>query len=243
MLGAIAFYTCVPIPQSWPMTFDGIARFAPLVGVFIGGVLGLMDWGFEKLDMPILTRSALVVCAWVGLTGGLHLDGAMDTADGLAVADPQRRLDVMADSVTGAFGAMVAIALLVLKTAALSDLASHRGLALMTVAGWGRWGQVLAIIQYPYLKPTGKGAFHKAALQSLWDSVPGLVVMLGVTGVQVGLWGWTSGAILGATGGGAIALAVGAWFHHQLGGHTGDTYGAVVEWTEALLLCSLTALC
>jgi len=27
-----------------------------------------------------------------------------------------------------------------------------------------------------------------------------------------------------------------------LGGHTGDTYGAVVEWTEALLLCLLAAL-
>jgi len=32
----------------------------------------------------------------------------------------------------------------------------------------------------------------------------------------------------------------GFWFYRQLGGHTGDTYGAVVEWTEALLLCLLT---
>jgi adenosylcobinamide-GDP ribazoletransferase len=40
--------------------------------------------------------------------------------------------------------------------------------------------------------------------------------------------------------GGAIAIFTGAWFNHQLGGHTGDTYGAVVEWNEALFLCVLT---
>ncbi len=37
-------------------------------------------------------------------------------------------------------------------------------------------------------------------------------------------------------------LLLGAWFNRKLGGHTGDTYGAVVEWTEALLLCVLTGL-
>ncbi len=40
----------------------------------------------------------------------------------------------------------------------------------------------------------------------------------------------------------AIAISVGAWFNHKLGGHTGDTYGAVVEWTEALFLCVMTLL-
>ena len=38
----------------------------------------------------------------------------------------------------------------------------------------------------------------------------------------------------------AIAFLTGAWFNHKLGGHTGDTYGAVVEWTEALFLCAMT---
>ncbi|MDJ0730866.1 MAG: adenosylcobinamide-GDP ribazoletransferase, partial [Crocosphaera sp.] len=38
----------------------------------------------------------------------------------------------------------------------------------------------------------------------------------------------------------AIALGVGAWFNHRFGGHTGDTYGAVVEWTEAFVLCLLS---
>ena len=45
-----------------------------------------------------------------------------------------------------------------------------------------------------------------------------------------------------AIGGIAIALLTGAWFNRYLGGHTGDTYGAVVEWTEALLLCVVVTL-
>jgi len=241
---AIAFYTCIPIPAAARLDFRGVARFAPLVGLLIGGILGLFDAGISlALGMPVLTRSALVVVSWIALTGGLHVDGAMDTADGLAVQDPQRRLQVMADSATGAFGAMAAIAILVLKTVALADLNSYRWLALMAATGWGRWGQQLAIAQYPYLKPTGKGAFHKAAIRSHLDLLPGLLLMLGLSGLQILIDRDRIVFAVGmALGGSAIAFLTGAWFNHHLGGHTGDTYGAVVEWTEALLLCLLTAL-
>ncbi len=241
-VASVIFYTSIPILTTEIISFSGVARFAPLVGLMIGGILGLLDAGVKLLGMPVLTTSALVVVSWIGLTGGLHLDGAMDTADGLAV-QPQRRLEVMADSATGAFGAMVAIAILLLKTAALSDLNSHRWLALMAVCGWGRWGQQVAIARYPYLKSTGKGAVHKTAITSLWDVLPGLLLLLGLSGLQILLdQDSVVFAVEMALGGSAIAFLTGAWFNHQLSGHTGDTYGAVVEWTEALLLCLLTAL-
>ncbi len=242
-LGAIAFYTCLPIPHHWHLEFHGIACWAPTIGVLLGGCLGLVDAGFQLLGMPILLRSAGIILMELGMTGGLHLDGAMDAADGLAVLDPQRRLEVMADSRTGAFGVMAAIAILLLKTIALSSLESHRWLALMAIAGWGRWGQLVAIARYPYLKAEGKGAFHKAAIQSIRATIPSLLLLLGVSsllaGIQPQLWG--SALALGFAGA-TIALLTGAWFNHKLGGHTGDTYGAVVEWTEALLLCIISVL-
>ncbi|MDJ0707946.1 MAG: adenosylcobinamide-GDP ribazoletransferase [Leptolyngbyaceae cyanobacterium MO_188.B28] len=241
--GAIAFYTCLPVARNWTLEFRRIARWAPLVGLLIGGLLALGDGMLARLDTPILTRSGILVLVWIGLTGGLHLDGAIDAADGLAVLDPQRRLEVMADSRTGAFGTMAAIALMGLKTIALSDLTTSRWLALMTVAGWGRWAQVVAISHYPYLKPTGKGAFHKQSIQSPQDWLLGLGILLGLSGLQLARaphhWRLTVG---GALGGIAIAILVAAWFNQKLGGHTGDTYGAVVEWTEALLLCLMTVL-
>ena len=240
---AVVFYTCIPIPGAGVLDFRGVARLAPVVGLMIGGLLGLVDAGLSFLGIPVLTASALVVVTWIAVTGGLHLDGAMDTADGLAVQDPQRRLQVMADSATGAFGAMAAIALVLIKTTALTDLDSYRWLALMAASGWGRWGQQVAIAQYSNLRPSGKGAFHKAAIRSPLDVLPGLLLMLGLSGLQILLDSYVSVFCVGmAVGGGALAVLTGAWFNHKLGGHTGDTYGAVVEWTEALLLCLLTAL-
>ena len=242
-LGAIAFYTCIPLPTRWVMEFYGIAQWAPLIGLLIGGLLGLTDAGLHWLGMPILVRSALLIVAWIGITGGLHLDGAMDSADGLAVLDPARRLEVMADSRTGAFGAMVAVAIVLLKTTALASLETDRWVYLMAAAGWGRWGQLVAIARYSYLKPEGKGAFHKAAIQSLWQALPSLLMLLGLIGIFVGRYPLRgSVAIAMAMGGSAIAVLTGAWFNHKLGGHTGDTYGAVVEWTETLLLCVLTTI-
>ncbi|MEB3357392.1 MAG: adenosylcobinamide-GDP ribazoletransferase [Synechococcales bacterium] len=239
LAAAIAFYTSLPVPAVGALDFRSVAQCAPLVGLLIGGLLAGVDWGAASLGLPPLTRSALVVVTWVALTGGLHLDGVMDTADGLAVP-AERRLAVMADSHSGAFGVMAAIALLLLKTAALSDLHQARWVALLLAPGWGRWGQQVAIVQYPYLKPAGKGAFHKAALPSQWWLLPGGALMLTVTGL-----GMASGQISGiagaiaAFGGMLFAIAIPAWFARKLGGHTGDTYGAVVEWTEVMVLILL----
>jgi len=241
--GAIAFYTCIPIPHTWTLQFSGIARWAPAIGLLIGSSLGLFDMGLTLLGMPILIRSAIVIAAWVGITGGLHLDGAMDTADGLAVLDPQRRLEVMADSRSGAFGVMVAVIILFLKTTALASLPYDRPLTLALAAGWGRWGQLVAIARYPYLKPSGKGAFHKAAIRSTWEALPSFLLLLAASSLSLWFGGqnWWTVALIDALGC-AIALLAGTWLNHKLGGHTGDTYGAIVEWTETLFLCGMTAL-
>jgi adenosylcobinamide-GDP ribazoletransferase len=241
LFSSILFYTSIPLPYINGLEFGKVAYFAPVVGLMIGGVLGLCDLGMNYLEIPVLTRSALVVIFWIAVTGGLHLDGAMDTADGLAVGNPEKRLEVMADSATGAFGAMAAIALILLKTTALIDMGEQRWLVLMAACGWGRWGQQLAIFRYPYLKPTGKGAFHKTAISSYLDLLPGLLLLFSLSGLLILFntqYIWFALSMIVA--GGAIATLTGLWFHYQLGGHTGDTYGAVVEWTEALFLCVLT---
>ncbi|MEH2161423.1 MAG: adenosylcobinamide-GDP ribazoletransferase [Nostoc sp.] len=241
LAASIIFYTSIPLPYLKGLDFQGVAHLASLVGLIIGGILGLLDTGMDYIGMSVLTRSALVVSIWIAITGGLHLDGAMDTADGLAVGDPNRRLEVMADSATGAFGAMAAIALVLLKMTALTDMPENRCLLLMAACGWGRWGQQVAIARYPYLKPTGKGAFHKQAIRSYKDLLPGFLLLLSLSGLLVlinnqGLFLALAMIIAGS----AIATLTGAWFNHKLGGHTGDTYGAVVEWTEALFLCVMT---
>ncbi|WP_088890589.1 adenosylcobinamide-GDP ribazoletransferase [Leptolyngbya ohadii] len=237
---AIAFYTCLPVPQVANLPFETVSRYAPIVGLLIGLLLSSVDSGLWAIGMPGLTRSAIVVALWISITGGLHLDGAMDTADGLAVTDPERRLSVMADSRTGAFGAMTAAMIILLKTAALTDLQNPllRWIVLPLIAGWGRWAQQIAIARYPYLKPTGKGSFHKQAIRSLKETIPCLLLLAGLS-LLVGLY-FPIGAGVLAIAGVALSLLVPGWFGSKLGGHTGDSYGAVVEWTEVLLLILLT---
>ncbi|MBU6229047.1 MAG: adenosylcobinamide-GDP ribazoletransferase [Cyanobacteria bacterium REEB459] len=243
LAGAILFYTCLPLPSRWQPRFEGIATLAPLVGLGLAALLALVDRGLDYGGMAIGLRSGLVVGLWVWLTGGLHLDGAMDTADGLAVSDPDRRLAVMADSRVGAFGTLAAIALLGLKTLALADLSSGRGLVVAAAALWGRWGQVLAIAGYPYLRPAGKGALHKIHLQLPIDLFPGLGLGIGLAVV----WGYAYpsqiGLAIGTLSSGLVlAWIVPAWLNYRLGGHTGDSYGATVEWVETLVLCIGTLL-
>ncbi len=241
LLGAIIFYTIIPLPEHWPKSFQGIARWSPIIGLSIGGLLAIIDILLNWIGFPITVRSALIIALGIYLTGGLHLDGVMDSADGLAVTDKEKRLEVMQDSVTGAFGVMAGVVAIVLKIVALSAIIDHRGWVLMVAYGWGRWGQVNAIAFYPYLKPTGKGAFHKQYLQIPQDLCLGLIGLWGTTGVFIALYPelWQLG-LMGTGIGMAIALGVAAWFNRRFGGHTGDTYGAVVEWTETLILCLLS---
>ncbi|MFM7370827.1 MAG: adenosylcobinamide-GDP ribazoletransferase, partial [Sphaerospermopsis kisseleviana] len=86
-----------------------------------------------------------------------------------------------------------------------------------------------------------KGAFHKQAIRSYADILPSWFLLLGLS---ILVWVVNSQNLLLSVfmvlGGSAIALLVPAWFNYKLGGHTGDTYGAVVEWTEALFLCVMT---
>jgi adenosylcobinamide-GDP ribazoletransferase len=101
----------------------------------------------------------------------------------------------------------------------------------------------VAIAFYPYLKPTGKGAFHKQVIRNYKDLLPGLLLMFALSGLF-----WLSNGhsllvpVVMVIAGCAIATFTAAWFNHKLGGHTGDTYGAVVEWTEAFFLCVLAVL-
>ncbi|WP_396136590.1 adenosylcobinamide-GDP ribazoletransferase [Chamaesiphon sp. VAR_48_metabat_403] len=241
LLAALTFYTCFPVSSQLQLDFTRIARWAPVIGLLLGGGLAGIDWGLNWLQMPILVRSGFIIVLWIWWTGGLHLDGAMDAADGLAVQDPDRRLIVMSDSVTGAFGAMVAVVIILLKTCALSAITTDRSWVLLLATGWSRWGQVLAIALYPYLKVQGKGAFHRQGMNLPVDVLLGLAFVLAVTGCQIYLQPeiWLL-LLLRSIVSCTIAVSIGYYFHRRLGGHTGDTYGAIVEWTETFILCLCT---
>jgi adenosylcobinamide-GDP ribazoletransferase len=238
LLAAWTFYLCLPAPHT-ELDFSRIARWAPIMGLILGGILCLCDYGLALLEMPLVVRSTIIILLWLLFTGGLHLDGAMDSADGLAVTDPTRRLAVMADSATGAFGAMAGMAIIILKIVSLSAITQQRWLVLLMIPAWARWAQVLAISIYPYLKAEGKGAMHSKGVEPIPDLLGGLLALAMVASAQ--FYGQPVILIPSmAAVGLVLSYLVGKYFDRAFGGHTGDTYGAVVEWVEAIGLAIFT---
>ena len=210
--------------------------YFPLVGL----LLGLVLWGLDvvlSLVVPGAVVNGILLVALVLLTGALHLDGFIDTCDGVGLQRPSgERLAIMADSRVGAFGVIGGSLLLVMKFAALWSLPeTARPAALVAMPVIGRWAMVYAVYAYPYARQTGgagsvfkDGAvFWRMAVASIVALIVAVMVKRDWHGVvlMAGVW--------------IFVLGITAYLRRILGGLTGDSYGAVNEVAEVLVLVLL----
>jgi adenosylcobinamide-GDP ribazoletransferase len=238
LAGAWIFYSVLP---AWPWIaprFERIARFAPWIGAVLGGLQGLLWWGLEA-RVPLLAQVALVLALALWLSGGLHMDGAMDCGDGLAAGD--RCLEAMADSRVGAGGVQALVLLLLVRIGALASLGATAPIALVWASVWGRVAPLPAMAWFPYLRAgSGSAAFHRAHRARLAEELRPTLLLLPVLLLLPwpGLPRWPVPIGLAGL---LPALVVPLVLGRRLGGHTGDTYGACVEWTEAWGLLLIAA--
>ena len=217
--------------------FGRSVKFFPLVGLLAGSLLAcvaVLTGGW----LSGTVRSTLLVTLSVFITGGLHCDGLMDSADGLfSGRSRERMLEIMKDSRVGSFGVIAIFLLLLWKWALLNDLPdSLLAPALISAMTFGRFAMILAILRFPYARPEGMGKAFALHAGTPWG--PALVTLLTllaaiwlVKGPQV--CAIAAGAALAAI---AFAWRFGRWVTGKLGGMTGDTYGAVTELAELLVL-------
>jgi adenosylcobinamide-GDP ribazoletransferase len=245
---AFQFLTVAPIPASrstHPATVGGSMAFFPLVGAALALVLGVLDAGLGLVfSEPV--RVALLVVGSLLLTRAIHLDGLMDSLDGLFGGwTVERRLEIMHDSRVGSFGALGAASDILLHFAALLAIpAPLRPLALVSALALGRWSLVYATATFPYARQSGIGATYKAQVGRREVSLATSFALLATFFST----GW-----LTLTGGGNISLAAlstiglfglswlvaglaGRYFVARLRGQTGDTYGATNELVELAVL-------
>ena len=237
LAGSWIFYSTLPaLPGATPR-FARIARFAPWLGLVIGGGQATLWWLGQQLGLPTAACTALVLSFGLLLSGGLHLDGVMDTGDGLA-AGP-RQLEAMADSRIGASGLVAALLVLLLKAAALLSLGPLAPALLIWSAVWGRIAPLPAMAWFPYLRAEGSAAFHRQQQRALpQELVPAavLVALLAVLCLGSQTSAERTAGLAAGLSGLAPAILVPLELGRRLGGHTGDSYGACVEWAEALAL-------
>lgn len=230
---AITFLTIVPIRVPAPVTDADVTAsvaYYPLVGAGLGGLL----WGLAYLMQawPSLLAAAVLAAAYTVVTGALHLDGLMDTADALASRRPRREaLAIMKDSRVGALGALAGVLVLVIKIAAWTTLLHRAPFPwLVAVPAVARTGMVWSVAHEP-AAPRGDAP---TLAQQYQGAVPTGVVLLWAAGVLAALLavggGWT--AVLLTVGGMVLAAGAARATTRWLGGMTGDTYGAVNELVE-----------
>jgi len=95
----------------------------PLVGTVLGALLTVLDAMLrQSLADPVV--NAALVAALVVMSGGLHLDGLIDAADGLtAPGGADERLRAMRQSTAGPAGAVAGVLALLGTFAAIAGLA------------------------------------------------------------------------------------------------------------------------
>jgi adenosylcobinamide-GDP ribazoletransferase len=243
LVAALQFLLVTPAFIRRPFTAEELGRapgFYPLVGLLLGGLLVLADTLLGFL-FPLQVRSALVIVLWLVLTGALHFDGLLDSCDGLlGGATPERRLEIMRDERTGAYGLAGGALILLILFSALNAVEGPRWMVLLLAPVLGRWAMTMAVVMFPYARAEGLGRDIKDnahTAQAVIATVTMLVIVDAVAVLR------REFAPLVAVVAAAAVCGLTAWFvRRRIPGMTGDTYGAINMLVEASVLLTFAAM-
>ncbi|MDQ0087242.1 adenosylcobinamide-GDP ribazoletransferase [Paenibacillus anaericanus] len=253
ILAAFQFLSRIPIKVELdftPALLRRSVKYYPLVGA----VIGLVVWAGGTLSawaLPSLPAAVITLILWVWMTGGLHLDGWMDSADALlSYRSREKMLEIMKDSRVGAMGVLACVLLLLFKVSLIASLLELGALpafmALLVAPIWSRWFMGWAMRSWPMAREGEglAGRFHGLSLRDIILSTI-LAITLSASGLFLAsftAWNevpWMRLVLyfvllpLVTYGVGTLSARV---MSSKLGGLTGDTYGALNEGLEVVLL-------
>jgi adenosylcobinamide-GDP ribazoletransferase len=235
---AIELITLVPVRGSWPSSGRvRVAGWFPLVGLGIGsvgwaGAHALEQAGWYGEASLVIASVIVAFSAWI--TRMLHYDGLGDVADAWwGASTVPRRLDIMADSALGAFGATAIALAVVAQVSAISEIISgfHQS-PLLIIPALARFAPAFAAWLGTPARPGGLGRSVMGP-PGVAESVATFVVMvlcLAAGWFGFGVWGLAFVVVAIA-----ISLVVPHVIAHRMGGVTGDVMGASVIVVETLL--------
>ncbi|QPJ65620.1 MAG: adenosylcobinamide-GDP ribazoletransferase [Candidatus Nitrohelix vancouverensis] len=237
-LSAIGFLTTLPVPNKAFREDGRQILYFPLVGLIIGVLLYAVD-SIAAMILPHPLRAAVDVAFLTLISGGLHLDGLADCADGLfSHRDRERSLEIMKDSRIGVMGALALILCLLLKYASLISICgSAAAVWLIAAPAFARASLSVGLVTMSHAraeKGLGNYLYQKGNYALLALCPLALVIPFadGIVEACVAI----GGAIL-------ITSVTLGWFKSRLGGVTGDALGALSEILETFILVAGGAFC
>ena len=235
---ALRFLTIIPIPGMPPMSEQSIARaipLFPLAGAVIGALLVGLGLACGAL-WDAWVRAVVIVVGWGIVTAGLHLDGLSDTFDAvMSWRTRERKLEIMRDSRIGAMGALALIAVLALKATWLHAAGDSWARAIWLAPVLGRWADIYGIFRFPPARAGGLGREFQAQARR-GDFTIATATAAGLALILAGPRGLLALALVWI-----ISNRLARWWTRDLGGLTGDTYGALCEIGEVVALAALSA--
>ena len=239
LLIALSTYSAVPVPQlDWnEKNMRYAICFFPAVGVLCGAALWLWAVLAQATGMSGVLFAAIAACLPILVTGGIHMDGYLDTVDALSSHQTcEKKLAIMKDANCGAFAVIRLCSYFAAYFALCGCVAfTPRVGVLWTLALVGeRALSGLAVAAFPLAKDTGLAhTFATAAdKQTVCRFLCGLSALLILA--------------LTALGGGGLAAAalLALWRYDfvakkQFGGITGDLAGWFLQRAELWMLAAL----
>lgn len=244
---AFAMFSKIPMPQAdWTKeNMKYMFCFFPFIGTVIGAVFLAGDYLGKALGLSEGFHTALLVLIPVLITGGIHVDGLLDTADALSSwQERERRLEILKDSHAGAFAVITACVYFLCYFGAYSQIAGSSRAVLITgmVFMVSRCFSGLGVLMLPKAKDTGTVAeFSRKAENAVVRNT--LIVYLAVLAAVMVL-------IHPVMGGAAFAGAFLIFLYYRrmalkyFGGTTGDLSGfflCVCEAGTAVVTAVLSA--
>lgn len=241
---AWAFLTILPPRHAAEPVWPRMSRALPLIGAVIGLMQALALIALLAAGLPAPAAALLAVLAGVVITGAMHEDGLADVADALGGANLQRRLEIMRDAATGAFGVLALIFAVGVQAAALTALAAQGVWALITALPAAHLLSRAAMVFVMWrLKPARTDGLGHAAgrpgAAPAWRILTGVALVIIAASIaccgspRPALWA------LAAAGLAAWGMAALAW--RLFGGHTGDVLGAAEVIVRSVVLLTLAA--
>ena len=233
MVVAFQFLTRLYLPINVEWDTGNLRRslmWFGLVGAFIGVILAGALTLFNRFDLLPAVSAIIILLIWIFITGGMHIDGISDMADGFfSMSDKEKTLEIMKDSHVGAFGVITIVFLLLIKFEMLKEfiIIEKNVWLLILPPTIARIAAGLVLSFYETTKKSGLGyTFHSSDPRIFWAI--GFIVTLIISSIiNIKSLIFIGIAILASN---LMAL----WAKKKIGGLNGDIYGAIVETVEVI---------
>ena len=254
LIVAFSMYSKIPMPRTdWT---DHSMKYSMCFFPWIGWVIGILEalWLYLSFlaGFSALFRAAVFTVLPLLLTGGIHLDGYLDTSDAMSSGrEREKRLEILKDSHTGAFAIINAgiwfilffgsAAQLAARLSGTGEAPSFRVLLLLPVLfGTSRSFSAISVVSFPHANPSGTAAaFGDRAVKKTVLAV--MAVYLAVMAVLCGLCQPAAGLCMM----GSALLIFGLYYRLSMkyfGGMTGDLAGCFVSVCELVMLILLAVM-